>query len=209
MAAGSVTVFLAATVLYLIGGTPAPIDAAAKAYVDARPTLEPAGVWVSEWSLKIAQPLILVCLIVLLVRRQWIPPAAMLGAFAVGDLIVSALKWAFGRARPDGAIANGLAFPSAHATGASHQWAYFFLLALPLVLRRKAPEWWEWLLWIVIATITGLARVAEGEHWLTDVVAGLALGSLMSAGVAWASLRDWRAKARTPAPDGPQASSDS
>ena len=193
----AVVTFAIAGLVVVAGGTPSPIDSASRELAHRWTFLEPTGAWVSEWSLKIAQPIILACLVVLLVRREWIPPVAMLLVFAVGDLAVTGFKEAFHRPRPEEAILQSFAFPSAHATGAAHQWGILLLLAVPLVMRQSAPRWWLVLLWVGIAGVTSLARVAEGEHWLTDVVAGFAVGAFLAAVSAWASLRAWGAARRS------------
>ena len=97
----------------------------------------------------------------------------VLGQFAIANLI----KVIVDRARPDLSQLTGFSsssFPSGHATSAA---ATFAVIAL-LVGRRRSR--------LTRAAITGVAvafaatvagtRVLLGVHWLTDVLAGLAIG---------------------------------
>ncbi|HET9848743.1 MAG TPA: phosphatase PAP2 family protein [Candidatus Dormibacteraeota bacterium] len=103
------------------------------------------------------------------------------GAAALYDLV----KPLVGRMRPPAALQYGapdtdFAFPSGHAT----QSASFYAM-LVVVLTN-----WVWphrrvLLSLVVAlivAIVAMARIYLGVHWLTDVLAGLALG------LAWFSM---------------------
>jgi len=95
------------------------------------------------------------------------------GQFAIADLI----KWVVGRTRPniDRLTGfNGPSFPSGHATTAAATFAAFALLAgMRRSSRAKAA-----LAAVAAALAVGIActRVFLGVHWLTDVLAGLALG---------------------------------
>jgi undecaprenyl-diphosphatase len=95
------------------------------------------------------------------------------GQFAIADLI----KWIVDRTRPniDRLTGfNGPSFPSGHATTAAATFAAFALLAgMGRSSRAKAA-----LAAVAVALAVGVActRVFLGVHWLTDVLAGLALG---------------------------------
>jgi undecaprenyl-diphosphatase len=96
-----------------------------------------------------------------------------------GWLLNHAMKAVVDRARPptDGLFldALGSSFPSGHAQVGGYAWVTFGLLGLLLVggHRRWAVAWGCWLLGVGIA----LSRVLLGVHWLTDVVAGYAVGA--------------------------------
>ncbi len=108
----------------------------------------------------------------------WAPPAwhpfglRTLTAHLLGGLTAGLLKWVFRRKRPGGPDAflytrlDHLAFPSGHAT----RTACMTVLLAPVV-----PAWATALmtLW---AIGVALARVALKVHYLSDVLAGLALG---------------------------------
>lgn len=121
--------------------------------------------------------------------RAWVP--AFVAVVVVGqNLASSAVKHAAGRARPDvGPLveATGFSFPSGHATAAAACLLAFALLAARG--RSRAAQ-------VVIYGVAGAAagavaasRVMLGVHWLTDVVAGLALGcawfAACAAGLVW------------------------
>ena len=61
-------------------------------------------------------------------------------------------------------------FPSGHTTGA-------FAAATVFALEYKKTPWIPVLSYSV-ATLIGLSRITENKHWLTDIVAGAALGFL-------------------------------
>lgn len=116
----------------------------------------------------------------LLRRRDW-RPLAMLGSAlggAIGTYVV--VKQVIGRSRP--AVSSwlghftGSSFPSGHAT----QVAACFAMAA-LVLSSEASTRRRVVLWsgaATIAAVVGLSRLYLGAHWLSDVMAGWALGAL-------------------------------
>jgi undecaprenyl-diphosphatase len=116
----------------------------------------------------------------------WHRRAALLAA-AVGiqALTVFALKQFIRRPRPEGewgAIYRNVdphSFPSGHAARAA-------LLAVMAV--GLGPQWFAALL-LIWAPLVSLARVATGVHYLSDVLAGMLLGTLM--GVGMLALSGW------------------
>jgi len=99
-------------------------------------------------------------------------------------LLVTVVKRIFRRSRPAGewgAIyrkTDPHSFPSGHAA----RMAMLVVLAAAL-----GPAWFAWLL-VVWAPLVALARVAMGVHYLSDVVAGAAMGLLAGFALALA----WR-----------------
>ena len=93
------------------------------------------------------------------------------------NLIANSVKVIVDRARPDIhplAGFSGPSFPSGHAAAAAATYA-----ACALVLgRARGPRSHTWLAGVAvgIATAVATSRVLLGVHWLTDVLAGLALG---------------------------------
>jgi len=80
--------------------------------------------------------------------------------------VTQTTKFATQRQRPDSASAN--AFPSGHtsasfATATSLTYAYGWKVGLPFY---------------AMAAFTGLTRLADNAHWLSDVVAGATVGIL-------------------------------
>ena len=112
-------------------------------------------------------------------------------AHALAGLAVQILKHLIGRPRPrwthqeafefGPSWQGGLdAFPSGHASAS---------FAVAAVLARYFPEWRG--LWYGGALFVGMARVAGGSHFPTDVLGGAVLGFLI--GYVWARvLKEWR-----------------
>ncbi|HUO57693.1 MAG TPA: phosphatase PAP2 family protein [bacterium] len=87
--------------------------------------------------------------------------------------LVSGLKYAVGRERPD--QSDNFSFPSGHAITA-------FCFA-PVV-----QKYWGWEAGIpayLLATVTGLARVEGYHHYLSDVLAGATLGIVIGNAVVY------------------------
>lgn len=104
-------------------------------------------------------------------------------ALAFGIVVIAALvltiKFLVRRRRPEGewgAIYRNTdphSFPSGHAARA----VMLVMMAIGL-----GPAWFAVLL-IIWAPLVSLARVAMGLHYLSDVLAGMALGLIMGLGV--------------------------
>jgi len=98
-------------------------------------------------------------------------------AIAVTAVIVFALKLGVRRKRPAGEwgtiyrITDPHSFPSGHAARA---------VMLMILIAAWGPAWAVPIV-VLWAPLVALARVAMGVHFLSDVVAGAALGSLTGA----------------------------
>jgi len=110
-------------------------------------------------------------------------------SIVLGDVITGTVKIVAGRARPfasrDNArnfkLLRGLrhddyrSFPSGHATSA---------FALASVISSETSHWWPETRWIVgpvmygAATLTGVSRIYNNQHWASDVLAGAAVGTI-------------------------------
>jgi undecaprenyl-diphosphatase len=122
-----------------------------------------------------------VCVVVAIVEYRRLPTRAVpafIASVVVSQLIASnVIKVAVGRARPDIArlvAASGSSFPSGHATASAAVYA-----AIALVVGRHRSRRTKGLLAGVAGGITvavATSRVLLGAHWLTDVIAGMALG---------------------------------
>jgi len=117
-------------------------------------------------------------LVVWLGRPAWQPVAlAMILGILLSAVVVLLIKFSVRRQRPEGEWGqiyrrtDPHSFPSGHAARA---------LMLALVALGLGPAWFGWLL-LAWAPLVGLARVATGLHYVSDVLAGWALGLLMGA----------------------------
>jgi undecaprenyl-diphosphatase len=125
----------------------------------------------SSW---VMVPLRLLVAAWLLARRRTRALGAWVLAWAVADVATAVLKPAVGRLRPDGSEAT--AFPSGHAKTAAQ-------VAIGLAL--LAPRRWRAAAWaLALGWVAGMAlsRTVLDEHWLSDVVAGSALGAACALG---------------------------
>jgi len=100
----------------------------------------------------------------------------MLEAGALSSITTEALKYAAGRSRPnetwrvDDWRKGGSSFPSLHASAA---------FAIGTVFAESGSDDYRWIRRVIgfgIATGTVYARVQGNAHWLSDVVAGAAIG---------------------------------
>ena len=129
--------------------------------------------------------------LLLALRRRWrvfVPWCIALGGTAASD---HAVRQFVQRPRPfdgHGFIAEtGFSFPSVHAAGST---VFFGLLAY-LLLRQLPPQRHRDVVAaaVALATIVGFSRVLLQAHYLSDVLAGYALGAFwLVVGIALAEL---------------------
>jgi membrane protein DedA with SNARE-associated domain/membrane-associated phospholipid phosphatase len=110
----------------------------------------------------------------------WRPLALLASSFAGAWALSNIVKALTHRPRPPAAQAighwTGFAFPSGHATNATA--VYGMLAAL---LAATTPRWGRkvtaWTAALLVVGLVGLSRLYLGAHWLTDVLAAIALGA--------------------------------
>jgi undecaprenyl-diphosphatase len=131
-------------------------------------------------------------------RRDWQPLVLLTAAIAGAVVLYDIGKALVGRPRPPAAIwighYTGAAFPSGHATQSV---AFYAMLAIVLGAglssRRRAVLWGAAAL---VVLIVGASRIYLGAHWLTDVLAGYALGACWVAIVVAILLIRWSGTGR-------------
>ncbi len=130
------------------------------------------GIWVSR------PVFILGVAAILLVLRRWAGFAVWLLSMVVAWVASPYIKLAYERERPtDGLVeAGGYAFVSGHATTAAT-----LALAAVLVLVPAGPRRQRWL-WVALAytLLMAWSRVYLRVHWLSDTLAGMALGAAIA-----------------------------
>lgn len=115
-------------------------------------------------------------------RRVWQPLLRVVVAFVLLTVVVYALKIGLGRTAPGyGAsvlYVEGRSYPSGHSANAVLWWG----LAVWLVRSYDQPVWVVRLFTVVAVAapvLTSVSMLALNYHWLTDVLAGLALGVVL------------------------------
>ena len=139
-----------------------------------------ALVWFGEFfgvvgSVVVMAPLMIGVAVFLGVKRRWSALSVWVSAIAVSQLVSITMKNLYGRPRPPLPLVEttSFSFPSGHAiTGA------VFAIGVMIVLvpsARRLPLYWVIALTYVIAMAWG--RVYVRAHWLSDVTAGVAIGT--------------------------------
>ena len=131
--------------------------------------------------------------LILLVRRHWRLAAFTVVTIAGSSLVNTAVKATVNRDRPlvDQPFVNepGASFPSGHSQAAVVGYGVLLLLLLPTLTRtwRRVAVGFAVLMVIGI----GFSRVALAAHFVSDVLAGFALGAVWL-GLMTALFRPWR-----------------
>lgn len=144
----------------------------------------------TPWTLALCA---LAALLVFIWLRAFRPGVAAVVALVLANQAAHVLKAVYDRPRPPTAQAlvhvGGASFPSTHAAMTS---AVAVALYLAVSWRsRRAARLAAAALTAVVAFI-GFCLVYVGSHWVSDVIAGWALGSVIGAAVGLAIRRLWR-----------------
>lgn len=115
--------------------------------------------------------------------RTWRPLLLLAGAYAGAWLLQRTIKLLTQVPRPPATDAvgvfSGYAFPSGHATDATAVYGMLAVL-LAAALPRRSAKAAVWTVAVVVVGLVGLSRIYLGGHWLTDVLAGFAIGAAWS-----------------------------
>jgi membrane-associated phospholipid phosphatase len=117
--------------------------------------------------------------VMLAIWRSWREPLLVALALVLEASVFITTTWIVGRPRPDvprlDSSPVGSSFPSGHVAAAT---AY---TAVAIVIFERTRNAWirgvTVAVMIVVPLAVGLARMYRGMHYLTDIVAGVALGA--------------------------------
>jgi len=119
-------------------------------------------------------------------RRTWLGPVLLAAAYIGTSISYNLVKRFTHRDRPPLRFAlvhaGGYAFPSGHAAQSAAVWGAVAFLAAT-VLRHWPRQVAVWTAALLVAAAVGVTRIYLGVHWLSDVLAGWALGGFWLAGV--------------------------
>jgi len=126
-----------------------------------------------------------------LYKRYWRELAMVIAGFGGAGLLWFLLSNYFNRPRPVynppiWIVINGGGFPSGHTLSAVVCYGFLAYLLLP----KLSSRFWKWVVIIgavEIMLFIGYSRLFLGEHYLSDVLAGYALG-IFWAGLAYTSI---------------------
>lgn len=186
--AAAAVVILAVTVDLLTGGVLEALDLRVSAVVDAWDLRDSALYW-PVWVFTQAggRGTVLIVLAGLVAwtavrRRSYVPALRILVALVLLTAVVYAFKWGTGRTAPEypGSFFHrgGGSYPSGHVANAVLMWGVARWQAVEFGLPARAQRAF-WALAVLGPFVTGTAMVALNFHWVTDVVAGLAVGLLL------------------------------
>lgn len=126
--------------------------------------------------------------IVLQDRRLTRTSVNLLEAVAITKAVTGVFKGLAGRARPYGETGpwdlEAAEFGSQHLTRSMPSGHTSRAFALASVIAHEYPAWWVQLPAYSVAASVGVQRMQSGNHWLSDVVVGGALGYLIGRTVA-------------------------
>jgi membrane-associated phospholipid phosphatase len=125
--------------------------------------------------------IVLAVTVVLLIRKRYRWVAYLLVTCGGGALLNLELKRYFARARPAVAemlrLAHGYSFPSGHAMGSTVTFGALAYLAFRITKTWRVKAACIALAITLIASVA-LSRVYLGAHWISDVGAGVAAGTV-------------------------------
>jgi membrane-associated phospholipid phosphatase len=125
--------------------------------------------------------LLTIIAVILAIRRRWRWLIYLAVTAGGGALLNLELKRYFARARPIAAEmlrrANGYSFPSGHAMGSAVAFGALAYLAFRAIRSWPAKAAVMAFLYTLVACVA-LSRVYLGVHWISDVLAGVTVGTV-------------------------------
>lgn len=122
-----------------------------------------------------------VYIIHLAIKRKFFHATILAVTAGMGLFLTSALKEMVGRVRPDNAVMYLVdqSFPSGHTVAAT---IFFFFVAYLFAKKIKNSLYREVFVVanFIMVVLVGFSRIYLNVHWFTDVVAGAALGLIVS-----------------------------
>lgn len=115
-------------------------------------------------------------------KKRWEALWVWVVAVVSSEIAVGVLKSIYGRARPPDPLVSttGFSFPSGHAVAGAVTVIALVIVLVPAGPRRRNLE----VIAGYFAFFMAGSRVYLRAHWLSDVVAGTALGAAMAIGIA-------------------------
>lgn len=125
----------------------------------------------SSW---VVTPVIIFVAVYQLLRREWERFWFWVIAMTASQLLIGPIKLVYARPRPPLMLVetSGFSFPSGHAVAGAAIAVSLVIVLVPAGPRRRNLE----ILAALFALMMALSRVYLRAHWLSDVVAGAALG---------------------------------
>lgn len=159
-------------------GLQADVASAAAILLVHSPWLRPASAVVARLgSTPVAVAAIVVVGISYAVRRRTVAPGIFLAASYLGVVLtVAATKQLLHRPEPYDSVGDpGRSFPSGHSATAITVWGG---IALVLMLNRTRPMQRRMITGLLtVVVVMAVTMVARSAHWISDVLAGLAVGA--------------------------------
>ena len=116
------------------------------------------------------------------VKKHYVAMAIFAVGVGGGNLLNKFVKNSIERERPVGsaeAEAMSYSFPSGHAMVGL---VFYVLLAYFITkeIKSRAAKWWISAVVLVLMLVIGVSRIAVNAHFMSDVIAGYALGAVWS-----------------------------
>ncbi len=115
-------------------------------------------------------------------KRRWTDVPFWVGAMVVSQALIGPMKGLYERPRPPLPLVETTAysFPSGHALAGTAVAVALVIVLFPAGPRRRNLE----MAAVMFALLMGWSRVYLRAHWLSDAIAGVALGAAVAIGIA-------------------------